>query len=92
MSHPVASRSEFIHNLSLILAKPPMEKGETVRATACFGVDNSDEKHKCRYGREVLIRNCGGFFIYYLPEVSGCYMRYCTIGQWFGQAKPASVL
>ena len=58
-----------------IEGKHPTEKGQTVRATACF---TSSKSYKCQYGREVLIRNCGTFFIYYLTETPSCYRRYCS--------------
>ena len=67
--------------LSTISGQHPMGMGETVRATACFGRQKNDNwmKFHCRYGKEVLIRNCGDFFIYYLPEVHNCYLRYCSV-------------
>ena len=72
--------NSLLHLLT-ISGQPPMEMGETVRATSCFGRDNNDDdgKFKCRYGKEVLIRNCGDFLIYYLPEVNNCDLRYCSI-------------
>ena len=59
-----------------VQGKHPIEKGQTVRATACFTHHSS---YKCQYGREVLIRNCGTFFIYYLTETPNCNYRYCSI-------------
>jgi hypothetical protein len=29
----------------------------------------------------IKVRNCGGFFVYYLPPMTGCYYRYCGNGK-----------
>ena len=78
-------KSEFkFHSFNYIFVagQHPMVKGETVRATACFGRDTftiDTHKFKCQFSQEVLIRNCGDFFIYYLPEVETCHLRYCSV-------------
>ena len=47
---------------------------ETVNRTVCFNYS----ENTCPYENEIKIRNCGDYFLYYLPEVPGCYARYCS--------------
>ena len=48
--------------------------GETVDRTVCFNWVGND----CNYSSSVKVKNCGGYFLYYLPKVPLCHLRYCA--------------
>ena len=50
----------------------PTNFGETVFTKACY------RKH-CEQPQDIKIRNCGKYFLYYLPETSSCWQGYCTV-------------
>ena len=52
---------------------PEMEEG-TVTRSVCF-TKNGDT---CRYQAEIQVRNCGSYFLYFLPDVGLCALRYCS--------------
>ncbi|XP_022098360.1 uncharacterized protein LOC110983420 [Acanthaster planci] len=61
-----------------LLDAPRTEPGETVKGTMCI---NKDEPGCCNEQIKVLIRNCGSFFIYRLPQLKSMGWRtagYCT--------------
>ena len=45
-----------------------------VEMLVCFGDYFSG---CCQHRRKVLVRNCGGFYVYKLGPTSGCNFRYC---------------
>ena len=55
----------------------PTNLGELVEREVCFKTGGSEN---CRSSlkRTTKIRHCGSYFVYYLPEVSGCSVRYCA--------------
>ena len=48
--------------------------GETVDRTACFNWDGNE----CNSSTSVKVKNCGGYFLYYLPAYPHCRLRYCA--------------
>ena len=52
----------------------PALAGQTVTRTVCFykNVCTGAEK------RSIKVTNCNGYYVYHLPQVSGCYRGYCT--------------
>ena len=54
----------------------PTKIGETVSTKACF---YRKSNYLCVEPQNVKIRNCGKYFIYYLPETTGCWQGYCTV-------------
>ena len=32
----------------------------------------------CLSETEIQVRNCGSYFLYYLPNTPGCFARYCS--------------
>ena len=32
----------------------------------------------CTWSVYIKVRNCGGYYVYQLPETPACYLRYCT--------------
>ena len=52
-------------------AHPTVEDGEVERKV-CF----SDRVSGCKGTITVLVKNCGSFYIYYLPQTS-CHWHYC---------------
>ena len=52
-------------------AHPILEDGE-VHRTVCF----SDRSAGCKYSANILVKNCGSYFIYILHPPS-CTSRYC---------------
>ena len=57
----------------LITAHPTVEDGE-VRRGVCF----SDRSNGCKYSRNIVLKNCGSYFIYELYPPP-CLSRYCGI-------------
>ena len=53
----------------------PTKLGETVSSKACFSRNRND----CEKPQDVKIRNCGQYFLYYLPETPACWQGYCTV-------------
>ena len=51
---------------------PTVEEGEVTR-TVCFQYGASC----CRWSKDVKVFNCSGFYVYKLPNVPLCYLRYC---------------
>ena len=47
--------------------------GQTVESKVCFNVGNG-----CKYSRQIKIRNCGQYVLYYLPEAPECPFGYCV--------------
>ena len=53
-------------------AHPTLEDGE-VKREVCFSNRNTGCKGKIN----ILVKNCGSFYIYYLHETPSCNWRYC---------------
>ena len=52
----------------------PSIPGDTVVAEVCFhGGVHGD----CRYPVNIIVTNCGDYYLYELPETPYCDMRYC---------------
>ncbi|XP_065067900.1 uncharacterized protein LOC135693371 isoform X2 [Rhopilema esculentum] len=60
---------------------PSIEEG-VVNRTVCFSTHGSCT---CTLRREIKIRNCGGFLVYYFDAVPTCNARYCGKPAGFGQ-------
>ena len=54
-------------------AHPTVEDGEVGRKV-CF----SDRSNGCQYSNNILLKNCGSYFIYELLKPPGCDSRYCS--------------
>ena len=54
-------------------AHPTVEDGEVFRKV-CF----SDRSTGCRYIKEILVKNCGSYYIYKLIKPQRCPSRYCS--------------
>ncbi|XP_038046844.1 uncharacterized protein LOC119721045 [Patiria miniata] len=55
---------------------PSTESGETVKGTMCI---NTQKPGCCNEKIQVLVRNCGGFYIYRLPQLETTLIAaYCT--------------
>ena len=54
----------------------PTKIGETVSTKACYKASSGNP---CLNPQDIKIRNCGKYFIYYLPETSNCWTGYCTV-------------
>ena len=53
---------------------PPVEQEVKARACASWSA-------QCCFStweRPVIVRNCGGFYVYYLQETQQCYYTYCA--------------
>ena len=48
--------------------------GETVDRTVCFNWASNS----CTWSSSVKVKNCGGYFLYYLPKAPNCQLRYCA--------------
>ena len=52
----------------------PTKIGEIITTKACYKHDRI-----CERPQDVKIRNCGEYFLYYLPETQSCWQGYCTV-------------
>jgi uromodulin len=52
----------------------PTDSDETTNGTVCF----SWQSNNCSWTKNILVTNCGSFYIYQLTAPPGCQMRYCT--------------
>ena len=53
-------------------AHPTVEDGKVIRIV-CF----SDRYARCKYSKQIFVKNCGSYFIYNLRWTSSCNLRYC---------------
>ena len=51
----------------------PEESDGTVTRKACFNYPHSC----CRFSKNIQVRNCGGYYVYYLMRTI-CTLRYCS--------------
>ena len=51
---------------------PSKDEGAVSRKV-CFHWSN----RICNWQVNVKVRNCGAYFVYYLPKTPGCWFRYC---------------
>ena len=55
----------------------PNEFGETVDRDVCFMADHDVSRGDyCFRSAQIKITNCGPYFVYELPDISGCTYRY----------------
>ena len=54
----------------------PSQLGARIQATVCFHWENEP----CKWSTQILIRNCGSFYVYLLPPAPHCNLRYCGNG------------
>ena len=52
----------------------PTLQGETVNAVVCFF---SSTSNSCFQQSNIKIRKCSTFYLYWLPDVPICLMKYC---------------
>ena len=57
----------------------PQEMYETKEVTVCYGWIWSG--NQCYFSNKISVTNCGNFYVYYLPSVPGCNLRYCGADQ-----------
>ena len=62
---------------------PTVNEG-VVQRRVCFG----SHRHCCIYSTYIRVRNCGGFYVYQLKPLPGCYLRYC--GNGYGSSTPTT--
>lgn len=72
-SCPGAGRCNTQYPGWLFGSHPHKDEG-CVTMQVCFGDYLSG---CCRYRKNVLVRNCGGFYVYKLGPTPGCNFRYC---------------
>ena len=58
----------------------PATPGVTIEgATFCFdSIDKNGSGKNCNKPTLGKVTHCGEYFVYYLPDVKHCYMRYCA--------------
>ena len=58
-----------------LVGELPTTFNETVSASVCFAYGGNTCKHRIE---EIFITQCEGFYLYALPYVPVCPMRYCS--------------
>ena len=51
----------------------PTKDDGAVKRQVCFHWSDN----VCLWSTEIRVRNCGGFYVYWLPRTPYCYLRYC---------------
>ena len=54
----------------------PTESGQTIDGYVCFMADHVSSGGYCFRNAQIKITNCGPYFVYELPDISGCSYRY----------------
>ena len=54
----------------------PMGYEGEVSRMVCFSGSSSCS---CRYQKQIKVRNCGTFYVYWLDGVANCNLRYCSV-------------
>jgi len=49
------------------------------QAKVCFHYWRTGDE--CYESQNILVNNCGDYYVYYLPEISWCELRYCGADQ-----------
>jgi len=52
----------------------PAVPGQQQDMKVCFNWSGN----ACMWSINVVVRNCGGYFVYKLPDTPVCYLRYCA--------------
>ncbi|XP_022781145.1 fibroblast growth factor receptor homolog 1-like [Stylophora pistillata] len=60
----------------------PMVEDGAVKRKVCF---HSPSGNCCKWSTDVLVRNCGGFYVYKLKKTPQCDLRYCGNGSYSEQ-------
>ncbi|KAK3755691.1 hypothetical protein QZH41_008932 [Actinostola sp. cb2023] len=59
-----------------IKGKHPTTKGDVAEAIACTNVNN--RLKGCMFRRQIVVKNCGDYYVYYLHPSNGRGMAYCA--------------
>jgi uromodulin len=51
----------------------PRIRGQVVRRKVCFHWSNKC----CNWSNYTSVKNCGGYYVFYLTRTPGCTLRYC---------------
>ena len=65
----------------------PMVEDGAVKRKVCF---HSPSGNCCKWSTDVLVRNCGGFYVYKLKKTPQCDLRYCGNGSYSEQGSFAN--
>ena len=55
----------------------PAEGGQQIEGEVCFSWD-VDDGDNCHWSQNILVTNCGSYFVYFLPQTPACHLRYCA--------------
>lgn len=64
------------HAAGWLRGEHPLVHDGAVSKTVCYHWINNC----CWRSNNILVRNCGGFFVYRLQKPPGCQYRYCGVG------------
>ena len=53
----------------------PTNINQPKQAKVCFHSWFND--NECQWSQNIVVNNCGDFYVYYLPETPNCELRYC---------------
>ena len=61
----------------------PREVGQSVNRTVCFSWSHKTKckfpcSSTCKFRSEITVINCGGYFVYELPDTPSWCLRYCA--------------
>ena len=70
---PVAIHHCGTHAPGWMHGQHPTKDDGSVKRKVCFNWSNN----VCLWNIEISVRNCGAFYVYQLPRIPYCYLRYC---------------
>ena len=70
---PVAIHHCGTHAPGWMNGDHPSKDDGSVKRKVCFHWNNN----VCLWNIEISVRNCGAFYVYHLPRIPYCYLRYC---------------
>ena len=70
---PVAINHCGTHAPGWMNGQHPTKDDGSVKRKVCFNWNNN----VCLWNIEISVRNCGAFYVYQLPRIPYCYLRYC---------------
>ena len=71
---PVPTYHCGTHAPGWLNAVHPQQEGDIIEANVCFHLDGNT----CAWKKSVIVKNCGSYYVYHLPDVPNCSLTYCA--------------
>ena len=81
--YPICRDRCGTHGAGWLNGVHPTQTDTAEQRQVCFNLQNSG--NTCSNARNIMVRNCGSYYVYQLEDLGGCWYRYCG-------SNPAGVL